>query len=895
MKEWLTYNDELSFFGGRSFGKYGKIYKVDNPICYTESMHYSYFHSAAVPLLHTFRSLALILVFLTAILALFYAPATYAQETCGDIFATSFFTGEVEQTAIEDCSDPFDVVDSDRVIDVIINQMGEPLTPGQTVILDDASPGLRLSASYNHLDESFFTPTSDNIQLFVHDGDDYRSVNQNEVDIAGTYTVVHTVEFLPVAVQNWSDSVRDWLIPTAHAQGFGPPLERTAITFTVSLAEPDPTGASSVLFLPGIQASRLYTTEPDGSEKLLWEPNFLRDDSDVLRLAMTEDGNSIEDVYVKDVIDYAPQDSRALASAVYGGFLVYLENLVASEIISSYESFAYDWRYSVFDVVSDGVQYENERLYLVDVVEQLAADSDTEQVAIIAHSNGGLLGKALINELERQGKSELVESLIMIGTPQLGTPKAIGSLLHGTDQGIKAGYKGLFQVVTDEAVREAARNMPGAYGLLPGQSYLESAGDVVVLFDAGERTQVWRDSYGNALQSQTELDDFLTSSANGRESVPYSNTDEAIVANQAILDQARINRVLLDNWIAPPGVSVTSISGTGLETMSGFKYRTLSERLCSFGACGQVQFYRPAPIMSFRGDQTVMSVSAEGGSVVGQERYYVDLLSVRKELGEFYIHKNLTEAEIIHDLVQALLLGTTTESQFINRSGFTYPDQQVLMYGGNSPVYVLVTDENGRQTGQIDENTIIEEIPRSTWIKVGGASYVLVPADIEHTVTLNSYDEGSVTLSIDQVTDGTQELLHMIPIPEISSTTVVELTYSQSEFGIVQVDFEGNGIVDEERTLDGYLITTEDNYTYHNLRDVIDTIEHRSTRKYLDWLAKKAERYNGKIDQHPVYARLEQRLLRIIEKTVQFAERRGRVTEEQAGEIETIVSYLQNN
>jgi pimeloyl-ACP methyl ester carboxylesterase len=621
----------------------------------------------------------------------------------------------------------------------------------------------------------------------------------------------------------------------------------------------------------------------------------LRDDSDVLRLAMTEHGNSIEDVYVKDVIDYAPQDSRALASAVYGGFLVYLENLVASEIISSYESFAYDWRYSVFDVVSDGVQYENERLYLVDVVEQLAADSDTEQVAIIAHSNGGLLGKALINELERQGKSELVESLIMIGTPQLGTPKAIGSLLHGTDQGIKAGYKGLFQVVTDEAVREAARNMPGAYGLLPGQSYLESAGDVVVLFDAGERTQVWRDSYGNALQSQTELDDFLTSSANGRESVPYNNTDEAIVANQAILDQARINRVLLDNWIAPPGISVTSISGTGLETMSGFKYRTLSERLCSFGACGQVQFYRPAPIMSFRGDQTVMSVSAEGGSVAGQERYYVDLLSVRKELGEFYIHKNLTEAEVIQDLMQALLVGTTTESQFINRSGFNYPDQQVLMYGGNSPVYVLVTDENGRQTGQIDENTIIEEIPRSTWIKVGGASYVLVPADIEHTVTLNSYDEGSVTLSIDQVTDGTQELLHMIPIPEISSTTVVKLTYSQSEFGIVQVDFEGNGIVDEERTLEGALITIEDSYTYRSLRDVIDTIEHRSTRKYLDWLAKKAERYNGKIDQHPVYARLEQRLLRMIEKTVQFAERRGRVTEEHAGEIETIVTYLQNN
>jgi hypothetical protein len=33
----------------------------------------------------------------------------------------------------------------------------------------------------------------------------------------------------------------------------------------------------------------------------------------------------------------------------------------------------------------------------------------------------------------------------------------------------------------------------------------------------------------------------------------------------------------------------------------------------------------------------------------------------------------------------------------------------------------------------------------------------------------------------------------------------------------------------------------------------------------------------------------------MIEKTVQFAERRGRVTEKQAGEIEIIISYLQNN
>jgi len=184
-----------------------------------------------------------------------------------------------------------------------------------------------------------------------------------------------------------------------------------------------PTGASSVLFLPGIQASRLYTTESDGSEKLLWEPDFLFDDADVLRLAMTPTGESIENIYVRDVIDYAPVDNPSAETAVYGGFLKFLDELVNLQQISEYSAFAYDWRYDVFDIVSDGVQYKDERRFLVEEVERLAANSASDKVAIVAHSNGGLLGKALIDELERQGKSELVESLIMIGDTPVRYPK----------------------------------------------------------------------------------------------------------------------------------------------------------------------------------------------------------------------------------------------------------------------------------------------------------------------------------------------------------------------------------------------------------------------------------------------------------------------------------------
>ena len=50
--------------------------------------------------------------------------------------------------------------------------------------------------------------------------------------------------------------------------------------------DPQPLGASSVLFLPGIQASRLYTDGILGSEDRLWESVF---ENDLRQLAMTEE------------------------------------------------------------------------------------------------------------------------------------------------------------------------------------------------------------------------------------------------------------------------------------------------------------------------------------------------------------------------------------------------------------------------------------------------------------------------------------------------------------------------------------------------------------------------------------------------------------------------------
>jgi hypothetical protein len=107
---------------------------------------------------------------------------------------------------------------------------------------------------------------------------------------------------------------------------------------------------SSILFLPGIQSSRLYIDTFVGTTDRVWEPNH---NQDVQQLSMSESGVSVvDDIYTEDVIDevhgFVP---------VYADFLEYLDSLRTNGTISDFETFAYDWRYNVADIVEDGTQY----------------------------------------------------------------------------------------------------------------------------------------------------------------------------------------------------------------------------------------------------------------------------------------------------------------------------------------------------------------------------------------------------------------------------------------------------------------------------------------------------------------------------------------------------------
>src|SRR3989338_9067581 len=131
----------------------------------------------------------------------------------------------------------------------------------------------------------------------------------------------------------------------------------------------------------------------------------------------------------------------------------------ATGVIAGYAVIPYDWRLSIPDILADGD--------LEETLRTLAASSQTGKVAIVAHSNGGLLTKALVSALGAEA-SYLIDQLILVSVPQLGTPQAVGALLHGYDTGLPFDWFPL--TLSPERARDFAKNAPFAYHLLDRKS-----------------------------------------------------------------------------------------------------------------------------------------------------------------------------------------------------------------------------------------------------------------------------------------------------------------------------------------------------------------------------------------------------------------------------------------
>ncbi|MCR4330410.1 MAG: hypothetical protein NUV49_00810 [Patescibacteria group bacterium] len=559
------------------------------------------------------------------------------------------------------------------------------------------------------------------------------------------------------------------------------------------------TGYSNVAFLPGLEASRLYVQE-GLFENQLWTPNT---NNDVGKLALSPiTGESINpDIYTNDVVD------EAYTINIYKGFLEHMNAMVATGDIKEFESLPYDWRMDVRDVATRVIPLRNSGYTMVSRVEEMASASPTGKVTIITHSNGGLVAKELINELERQGKAHLVDRVIMVAAPELGTPKAILEMLHGPDFFFP-------NFPSKEVTRELAENMKSAYTLLPSQEYFNRLGTSirpVIEFDAATPvTEALRAIYGDSISDYDALRRFLRGEYGGRAEPLSGEVNIPNILKEHFLVNAEDRHKELDPWAPPEGIDVIEVVGGGLDTPRGIRYESAEKNVCNedLSVCQVTDVIDPQPLITSEGDGTVVSVSAEA---LGGERYYVEMdkYNFSGLLGSTInrSHKNILEIEPLQNLITTLIKheATSTLPAFVSSSTPTVSDPtKRLRVSVHSPVSLHLYDEFGRHTGPIpnpdplsDIKLFEEQIPNSYYWHIGEGQYAGGGYASTTAVQLEGLSLGTFTLKIEEVIgeETTNTILYK-NIPTTGSTTASIQVGGDITTPLLMIDINGDGTTD---------------------------------------------------------------------------------------------------
>lgn len=669
---------------------------------------------------------------------------------------------------------------------------------------------------------------------------------------SGTYTILLAERHALYAGEPFSDTEALWFA-SGGTEGH-PPRRYSFFTFDFNQYRPC---CSSVVFLPGFQGSVLK----NGADTL-WPPSLIGTAADLEALALNEHGNSVTPgISVEGILE------TFYSVPIYNEFTNFMDSLVPATI-AHWESFAYDWRFPPETVVDES---------MVARIEDIALHhSLTGQVTLVTHSNGGLVGKALIKALEEAGKEELIDSFVMVGTPQLGTPQAIGGLLHGERSDIsKWGYS----LVSKAAARTLAHNMESAYTLLPSRAYFDTVTDPTVLFsENASYTEPWRLVWGEALGNFTELIEFLGNSGDVRGSPAPHDTQSPAVLRADLLSNADAFHAEYDAYAIPESIRVVQVAGWGLDTIKRLEYKEYAP----------YNFPYYVPVTTVEGDFTVVYPSAL--SSLG-EKYFFNLDVYGNEIE----HVNLFNAPLIQE---EILNAVINENEIVTNAIITSikpspsDTSNKLLVAVHSPLTLGAYDNQGRFTG-IDQNNdpewgiqfVKNDIPNSTYFEYGEGKYLIVPEG-EYTFAFEGTGAGSATIELQSLVNdepAVSAVYSDIPVTE-NSTANFSVQTGENTPEIV-LDIDGDGTADQLISPDSE--TPSLNEIIELIREKIYTsqISEKLRNRLLKHLERLEEKIAKKIERNKT---IIQKIKNQVEKN-----RGGRIEAAQADELAIAIEELE--
>ena len=436
---------------------------------------------------------------------------------------------------------------------------------------------------------------------------------------------------------------------------------------------------------------------------------------------------------------------------------------------------------------------------LADVVLDLGAGGN--KVVIVGHSNGGLVAKALMRKLEREGNTDLVSKVIFVATPQLGTSEAVAAMLHGDFQGVPRWPFGF--IVSKANARALGENMPDAYALLPSREYFGKVANPVVDFSEAPMLQATA-GVGSIIDNFAGLAQFLTGPARPKPS--YGDIETPNLLSSGLLSEADALHNNLDAWVPPSGVEAIQIVGWGLDTPKSISYVERVGSVCTLAGCISQTNLRHVVNMTEDGDKVVVDASAIG--IHDWPTYYINIKQYNADTDDNdHGHSNITEIQPFQNLF-SLIVATTSQTNlpaYTSTSTLLSSGEKRLRLRVFSPVSLDAYDSEGRHTGLVaspipgsDLRFKEEEIPNSYYEEYGEGKYLGLPTDDTITVKLQGLDIGTFTFEASVISGDTVESTTSfggIPVTASTTATFVIPSDSVSDLPLL-LDNNGDDITD---------------------------------------------------------------------------------------------------
>ena len=656
---------------------------------------------------------------------------------------------------------------------------------GSDIIIDLPPGGPMVTANYITLDTFVVTSTTTKLSVSTNVQDtityviDSAPTHGDLSEIGDDGSVTYTPNFTFIGTDSFTYKAFVGLLESNIA----------TVTINVAAAPCSINCFSNILFLPGIESSRLYRPDYNGGTDQLWEPNI---NDDVRDLYLLPDGETARsDIYAKenDVVNELP----VLKQNIYKSFIAKLNYLKDNKLIEDWKPIAYDWRLSLDDILNyghdiDGRIYYSGDLratstpYIIQELRHLSATSKSGKVTIIAHSNGGLVAKRLTEILGAEA-SNFIDKIIFVAVPQAGTPMAVAAGLHGYEQ------DHLWGLITSEATaRTFANNSPMEYQLIPSAQYFKYVADPVITFDS--TLPDWIAKYGKVIHSKETLHTYLTDSF-GRVNPETGGTNQPIQFNDTLLSNAEMLHADLDNWKPPDGVELIQIAGWGIpKTVSGITYKKKGAGV------------EPEPNFTIDGDGTVVVPSALWTSTTsGATNYWVNLRDYNTNhpfsalFGHnAFDHSRILEVDSVLSLISDLVEDT---SNYTNTYGYltneTPPStDKRLQFALHSPLTFNLYDDQGRHTGiSTTTNQVEEQIPGTYYQEFGDIKYIFADESASFHILMEGTGTGTFTFVLTELQGNTA----------VASTTFQDLPVTSQTKAMMNIstglDSASNLIVDE--------------------------------------------------------------------------------------------------